>query len=661
MTKPIVKGFLLRSKSNTMKNIFSIQAGLRTWLFLLFVLTLTAANAQNTGCNAQFNWQRQPGSMSVYFVPTQQNTVATYSWNFGDGSPTVNVPNPQHLYLQPGTYVACLTITAMTATGTTCTAQWCDSVFVGTNTSMCNANFTWTNTSASNTVQFSPALNPTGSIYQWNFGDGTTSNQLAPSHQFPSGGSYNVCLTVTNGTCTTTYCDSVFTNSVAVNCDAHFAFQFGQQPNSVYFAPAPNPQVAIYRWTFGDGDSSSMRNPGHIYTQPGNYLVCLTVTVPGVNGGVQCTASWCDSVIITQVPNPCDARFSWGANNLTQTVGFRPQLIINTATYAWNFGDGSTSNLATPTHQYAQPGMYWVCLTVSRISTAGNVCTDTWCDSVRVNVPLPPVCNANFNFVRQFNQPNTFRFVTMTMSPGTTYFWTFGDGDTSSMRTPIHTYADTGVYQVCLIVSTVNSAGSCSDTVCRTIVVRPPVINTTRCRAFFNFQPVPATPRALAFYNLSTGTPSQFLWNFGDSTFSNQPNPVHQFPRPGIYNVCLSISDSATQCQSRFCQIIYIGPNNMPIVAADDSEFLRLQDDKPTFSVALFPNPADDYAQIVLNGTQGNASFELYDTSGRMVKSLNGLGDGTTDLPFVELGSGLYFYRILESNQLLTQGKLLVR
>jgi hypothetical protein len=278
-----------------------------------------------------------------------------------------------------------------------------------------------------------------------------------------------------------------------------------------------------------------------------------------------------------------------------------------------------------------------------------------------VNVPLPPVCNANFNFIRQFNQLNTFRFVTMTMSPGTTYFWTFGDGDTSSMRTPTHSYADTGVYQVCLIVSMVNSAGSCSDTVCRTIVVRAPVINTTRCRAFFNFQPVPATPRALAFTNLSTGTPSQFHWNFGDSTFSNQPNPVHQFPRPGIYNVCLTISDSATQCQSRFCQPIYIGPNNMPIVDNSDDYFSRLSEDLRAFSAALYPNPADDYAQIQLNGTQGNASFELYDTTGRVVKTLTGLGDGTSDLSLMELGSGLYFYRIVESKLLLTQGKLIVQ
>lgn len=644
-----------------MKTLFTYQRMFKLVLFALFALILTTANAQIGGCNAQFNWQRQPGAMNVYFVPVQMNNTTIYSWNFGDGSPIVNAPNPQHLYLQPGTYVACLTVTAMSSTGTTCTAQWCDSVFVGSNTSLCNANFTWTNTSANNVVQFSPALNPTGSVYQWNFGDGTTSNQLAPNHVFPAAGAYQVCLTVTNGSCTNTYCDSVFVTSTVLSCDAHFSYQYGQQPNSVFFSPVPNPPGAIYAWTFGDGDTSSMRTPFHVYTQPGNYLVCLNVLVPGINGGLSCTASWCDSITITQVPNPCNARFAWGVNNMTQTVGFRPQLITNTASYSWDFGDGATSSLATPSHQYAQPGVYWVCLTVSRTSATGAICSDTWCDSVRVNAPLPPRCNANFNFIRQFGPANTYRFVAMTMSPGTTYSWTFGDGDTSSLRTPLHTYADTGVYQVCLIIATVNAAGSCADTVCRTLIVRPPVISNTRCRAYFTFQPVPGTPGTLSFTNLSTGTPSRFLWNFGDSTFSNLPNPVHQFARPGIYNVCLTISDSATQCQSRFCRPVYIGPNNMPIASENDEEFARLSLEESDFSAVLFPNPADDMASIQLRGILGNASFRLYDTSGRLVKEVVGLSDGTTTVSIEDVGSGLYFYRILESDTLLTQGKLIVR
>ena len=643
-----------------MKNAAFFRFATKLVFYLLSFFSWTPSFGQTTACTAQFNWQRQPGAMNVYFMPAQFNNLTSYSWNFGDGSPIVNAPNPQHLYVQPGTYVACLTVTAVTSAGTTCTAQWCDSVFVGTNTSSCVASFTWTNTTLNNVVQLSPALNPTGTVYQWNFGDGTTSNQLAPNHQFPASGPYNVCLTVTNGTCTNTYCDTIYAVGASANCDAHFAFQIGQQSNSVFFSPAPNPAGTLFQWSFGDGDTSLMRTPNHVYTQIGSYLVCLTVTVVGNNGGVQCTSSWCDSVVITQVPNPCNARFAWGVNNLTQTVGFRPQLITNTATYFWNFGDGTTSAAVTPSHQYAQPGTYWICLTVSRASATGAICTDTWCDSVRVNIPLAPRCNANFNFFRQFNQPNTYRFIAMTLSPGTTYSWTFGDGDTSSMRTPLHTYADTGVYQVCLIVTTVNTAGTCSDTVCRNVVVRPPLVNTTRCRAYFTFQPVPASPSTLAFNNLSTGTPSQFFWNFGDSTNSNQPSPIHQFPGPGIYNVCLTIADSATQCQSRFCRPVYIGPNNMPLAPSMTDELSRLSDEMTALNAVVYPNPATEYARVQLFGTQGNASFQLYDATGRVVYTQTGLGDGTTEVSLQEVGSGLYFYRISEGGSTTVQGKLFV-
>jgi PKD repeat protein len=55
-------------------------------------------------------------------------------------------------------------------------------------------------------------------------------------------------------------------------------------------------------------------------------------------------------------------------------------------TFAWDFGDGSTSTDPRTSHTYATPGVYYVCLTVTK-TTAGGTCTDTWCDSVNTNFP----------------------------------------------------------------------------------------------------------------------------------------------------------------------------------------------------------------------------------------------------------------------------------
>lgn len=721
---------------------------------LLFTVSLPLAAQNSGGCSAQFTYQVTPGSMNVAFYPASAATAAQYSWNFGDGSQSSNLPNPQHLYLQPGAYWVCLTVTAFTSSGTACTAQWCDSVRVGNSaTGLCNAQFTWTTANVINGIQFSPALNGNTAQYAWSFGDGGTSNQLNPSHVYPGPGAYVACLTVTNGTCVNTYCDTVrvlnstvncdahfsatataanasafyflpvmnttatrylwdfgdgatdtlrtpthtyaqpgaylacltvirytATGSVActasycdsvrvtsvnpVPCDAHFTHQFAQSTNAVYFSPANNPAGTVYAWNFGDGGTSSMRTPTHVYTQPGAYLVCLTVTTTGANGGVSCTASWCDSIFITQVPNPCSARFSYAVNNSTRTATFRPQTIAANATYSWDFGDGTGSSVANPVHQYAQSGVYLVCLTITRVSSnTGGTCTDTWCDSVRVNAPLPPVCNASFSFYRQFNMLRTFRFVPMTMALGTTYYWTFGDGDTSTLRTPMHTYADTGVYQVCLTVTTVNSAGACSSTVCRSVVVRPLQPSNSVCSAFFQMNRIAGTPGLFQFNTLSSGGSMTYQWNFGDSTTSNLPNPVHQYFAPGSYTVCLTVRDSLARCFNRFCRVLVLGPGLSPADPSDEENAAvdRLAVETALLSVTVYPNPASESASVEIKGVSGNATFLLFDTTGRSVFALESATDGIYSLPVSGLPAGLYFYRLTDEKAEATSGRLIVR
>ena len=79
--------------------------------FIIKVMMLVVAflfaqqlRAQNTGCTVQFSYQMTPATMNVYFVASQSNLPATYSWDFGDGSLPGSGANPQHLYLHSGTY-----------------------------------------------------------------------------------------------------------------------------------------------------------------------------------------------------------------------------------------------------------------------------------------------------------------------------------------------------------------------------------------------------------------------------------------------------------------------------------------------------------------------------------------------------------------------------
>jgi PKD repeat protein len=280
-----------------------------------------------------------------------------------------------------------------------------------------------------------------------------------------------------------------------------------------------------------------------------------------------------------------------------------------------------------------------------------------------VNAPLPPNCNASFNFYRQMNAGFTFRFVPMTMAPGTVYLWQFGDGDTSTLRTPVHTYADTGVYHVCLTVVTTNSAGSCSATVCRNLVVRPLWTANSFCSAAFAYNRVPNVPGLFQFTAFSSGGSLRYSWNFGDSTTSNQPNPLHQYTAAGAYNICLTVRDTITNCTSRICRWLLLGPNLMPTdtESEEDEAADRLSEQTSALHATVFPNPAEDHVTLLLSGTSGNATCSVSDVTGKVVFELAGVSDGSYTLPFDRFSPGIYIFRIIEAGQAPFTGRFLVK
>ena len=123
----------------------------------------------------------------------------------------------------------------------------------------------------------------------------------------------------------------------------------------------------------------------------------------------------------------------------------------------WNFGDGNSSTQASPTHTYSTPGKYVYCVTVDSCPTV--------CDSITI---FGDPCNTNLNTKYQFTDSNlTYSFsASYIAQPTTSYDWTFGDGTTSSLQNPTHTYSLPGTYVYCLAID------SCAYT-CDTIVVYP--------------------------------------------------------------------------------------------------------------------------------------------------------------------------------------------
>ncbi|HEX2907776.1 MAG TPA: PKD domain-containing protein, partial [Phototrophicaceae bacterium] len=205
----------------------------------------------------------------------------------------------------------------------------------------------------------------TGTIttYAWNFGDGGTSNQLNPAHTYFTAGTYPVSLTVTGPGGTASATINIIVNAATAAPVASFMANptTGYAPLNVTFTSTSTGSITAYAWNFGDGGTSNQANATHSYASAGTYTVSLTVTGPGGSN----TAS--TTIIVNAVPAAPVASFTANpvTGNAPLNVTFTNTSTGSITTYAWNFGDGSTSAQANPTHSYVSGGTYTASLTVT--------------------------------------------------------------------------------------------------------------------------------------------------------------------------------------------------------------------------------------------------------------------------------------------------------
>lgn len=317
-------------------------------------------------------------------------------------------------------------------------------------------------------------------------------------------------------------------------CNASFVDSiYGTSVQFINTSQASN--TAYWYWTFGDGTSSDLENPVHVYNSSDPYLVCLIVYDTAEN----CVADHCDTIYFN--PIGCSASFYF--NVQLNTVEFtNTSQADNSATWYWSFGDGATSDTENPTHEYSISGAYYVCLTVT--DTANN-CSDTYCQYVQV--AANGGCSASFypidsgNLVYFYNQSQA--------SNTATWIWSFGDGTSSDQENPIHEYNSVGPFVVCLTVY--DTANNCSDTHCDSLYIN----NGGGCQAYFTHSTNGLT---VDFTNLSAGNYSSVVWTFGDNTTSYFNNPSHTYANYGYYYVCVTVSDTGNNCNSTWCQYVYV-------------------------------------------------------------------------------------------------------
>jgi PKD repeat protein len=268
-----------------------------------------------------------------------------------------------------------------------------------------------------------------------------------------------------------------------------------------------------------------------------------------------------------QILPTCDAGFSFVVAGTT--VNFTPVQPGDTLStrHTWHFGDGSAASLLVfPSHTYASGGSYTVKHVIKRYTPNGTaVCADSV--SKVVQIANTQACNiqANFNFWVDTAQNNIVYFsnATVNFQPTDSIRWTFGDGTSSFDLNPVHTYAQPGIYTVCLRIKRPTPAGTtpCVSEVCKTVVVPGVPCNL---QAYFTWHADSLQFNKIYFNNATVNyLPTDSIrWTFGDGSSSLDANPIHTYAQPGTYTVCLRVKRATPPgtppCISEICIVVVV-------------------------------------------------------------------------------------------------------
>lgn len=453
------------------------------------------------------------------------------SWDFGDGTIVSGDDSISHIYNNNGNYNVTATITDSNLCQFTTLLS--SSVMVSSSPT---AQYTTSNTAGCLplTTQFTSSTSIGNSIV-WNFGDSTnTSNQTSPSHTYITSGIYYPTLTVSNSSgCSANYVVDTI-NSGITDADFTPSVQNGCAPLTVNFTSI-SLIATNYFWDFGDGKTSTLANPSHVFDSIGIYDVTM---ICWDNNGCVDTVHYSSLIEIFNdpiiLPNTdtilacAPYVFQPNAQNIGQT------------NWLWDFGDGTTAQGSNPSHTYQNSGNYNVKLT----SYSPNGCMYEIDDFAQITID-----GMNIDLSIYTTGCDSAGLSIINNSSGiVSGTWDFGDGNTSNDSSQIdYTYSSA---QSTVVTYTVTSVLGCVHTQyipviynCNDTLNVPPAImpmpndssSTTTTNPLIT-PPVVCGPKLVNLYSPYQSA-TTFYWDFGDGSTSNNQNPTHNYNQTGTFDL----------------------------------------------------------------------------------------------------------------------------
>jgi gliding motility-associated-like protein len=471
---------------------------------------------------------------SVTFTSTSTtdgtHPITNYLWRFGDGN-NLNGNNAtvQHSFTTASTYFPKLIVTDSygcidsTLTSTILDVFESKLGFYAVDSLSCpNGNVQFVNTSTGSNLS-----------YTWDFGDGNTSTAVSPSHSYAATGTYTVKLI---GREAIGCVDSVIrTNYITVdvpiaNFIASDTFTICP-PLQVQFTNTSTFYKSIL-WNFGDGNTSTAANPSYSYAIPNDYIVTLTVTsAGGCTSTKQMTIRVLSNTIGNLSYNPITGCFPMQVN-FAVTAN-------NNVKYLWDFGDGNTlfTTDSTVGFNYQYPG-YYVPKVILQ-DTQGCLTPLIGIDTIKIFGSKP-----DFGVDKKLLCDNgivQFRDSSVTADIVSSYLWNFGDGNTSALRNPSHTYTSTGVYDVTLTINTVNS---CSNTITKPQLIKvapTPQLSITGTTLYCS----PATVNLTGNLINPDTSAIQWTWKIDNRIVNTKNLSNFSIPTAGTYTAWLIATNSS--------------------------------------------------------------------------------------------------------------------
>lgn len=485
------------------------------------------------GINSGIDTIKQCDGLTVGFTNTSIGAT-DYHWDFGNTAATndtSNQVNASYTYPDTGIYIVTLIANpGFQCSDTTTTVVVLYDPF--------QPDFSYVKQCPGTPMQFNDLSTVSqGTIvsWSWNFGDGGTASVKNPTHTYNSNGPFWVTLTMTSST----GCKTIYTELVSPHPkpNANFTFSTPCLDKPTQFtntSTITSGTITTWNWTFGDGGTSSVKDPIHTYVATGTYTVTLIVT-----SDMGCKDTVAKTLIIKPKP------VAVADDDTIACFGDPVQLQASGGWYyLWKPAAGlSNPNIANPIATPSATTTYTVI-----------VSDDCWADSTTVTIVVNPTPTASFsNTVTCVG--DTFHFTDMSLPNGSTivsWSWDFGDGGMSSLQNPTHIFTGNGPFNVTLTV--VNNFG-CDDDYTLTVVPYPlPEVDFTR--------DLPCLNQPTQFTDLTTilsGTLVSWSWSFGDGGTSTLQNPTHTYTSTGDFTVTLVVT-SNHGCVDSITKIIHIDP-----------------------------------------------------------------------------------------------------